>query len=138
MFQSPLGKNTKLESRTFVDVDLNFKIYDNKDVKLKNGENAIKQSIKNLLSFNRYDKPFNPNIDVGLNYLLFEPMSSDVATTLEIAIGDILNTYEPRIGSVSVNVVGDEENNLYDISITFSIINTEMETTVEFFLERLR
>ena len=53
MNQTSLDRSTKFEGRTFVDLEFNFKTYTNKDVKLKTGENAIKQSIKNLLMINK-------------------------------------------------------------------------------------
>ena len=138
MNQLTLDRPTKFEGRSFVDLDFNFKTYTSGDVKLKLGENAIKQSIKNLLMLNKYDKPFNPKINAGLQGLLFEPIEASSAITLEVIIRDMLNTYEPRISVISVNVAAIEERNYYDINITFSIINTEVETAVEFFLERLR
>ena len=137
MNQTGLGRSTKFEGRTFIDLDFNFKTYTNKDVKLKNGENAIKQSIKNLLMLNKYEKPFNPKISAGLEGLLFEPIEASSAITLEVIIRDMLNTYQPRISVISVDVAAIEESNYYDINITFSIINTEIEKAVEFFLERL-
>ena len=138
MNQTGLGRSTKFEGRTFIDLDFNFKTYTNKDVKLKNCENAIKQSIKNLLMLNKYEKPFNPKISAGLEGLLFEPIQASTAISLEISIKDILNTYEPRIVVNSVSVIAVEEDNQYDILVNFSIVNTEIETAVEFFLERLR
>ena len=138
MNQTSLDRSTKFEGRTFVDLDFNFKTYTNKDVKLKTGENAIKQSIKNLLMINKYEKPFKPNISAGLEGILFEPIQDSSAITLEIAIEDILNTYEPRIIVHSVDVIAVEEDNQYDITVTFSVVNTEIETAVEFLLERLR
>ena len=63
MNQLDLDRPTKLEGRSFIDLDFNFKTYTNGDVKLKLGENSIKQSIKNLLMFNKYEKPFNPKIN---------------------------------------------------------------------------
>ena len=54
MIQTPLDKKTsKFETTTFVDLDFNFKTYSNLDVKTKLGENAIKQSIKNILMVDR-------------------------------------------------------------------------------------
>ena len=138
MNQTSLGRSTRFQGRSYVDLDFNFKTYTNKDVKLKSGENAIKQSIKNLLMLDKYEKPFNPRISAGLKGLLFNPILPSTATTIETAIGDILNTYEPRIRVTSVDVVANEEDHQYDITITFSIINDEIETAVEFFLERLR
>ena len=76
MIQTPLDKKTsKFETTTFVDLDFNFKTYSNLDVKTKLGENAIKQSIKNILMVDRYEKPFQPNFGAGLQDLLFENIS---------------------------------------------------------------
>ena len=138
MNQTSLGRKSFFETKTFSDLDLNFKTYTNGDLKIKDGENAVKQSILNLLLFDEYDKPFNPKISAGLRGMLFEPIEASTAISLQFAIQDILNTYEPRIKVENVSVVGVEEDHKYDITLTFSLINAQTSKTVEFFLERLR
>ena len=97
MNQTELTRTSLFEAHTFVDLDFNFKTYANKDVKLKSGENAVKQSVKNLLLLSKYDKPFDADIGAGLDSILFDPISPTAAVNLNIAIEDIINTYEPRI-----------------------------------------
>tara|TARA_Y100001938_G_scaffold142807_1_gene214646 strand:+ start:21 stop:440 length:420 start_codon:yes stop_codon:yes gene_type:complete len=139
MIQTPLDKKTsKFETTTFVDLDFNFKTYSNLDVKTKLGENAIKQSIKNILMVDRYEKPFQPNFGAGLQDLLFENISPTSATTLETLIEGALNNYEPRIFLESVSVFANEDRHRYDIIINFSMIQAETSKSVEFFLERIR
>ena len=139
MIQTPLDKkSTKFETTTFVDLDFNFKTYSNLDVKTKLGENAIKQSIKNIFMVDRYEKPFQPNFGAGLQDLLFENISPTSATTLETLIEGALNNYEPRIFLESVSVVANEDQHRYDIVIKFSMIHAETSKSVEFFLERIR
>jgi hypothetical protein len=42
------------------------------DVAVKKNADAIKQSLKNLLFMNKFDKPFDPSLDSGLQEVLFE------------------------------------------------------------------
>lgn len=138
MNQTELTRTSLFEAHTFVDLDFNFKTYANKDVKLKSGENAVKQSVKNLLLLSKYDKPFDADIGSGLDSILFDPISPTAAVNLNIAIEDIINTYEPRIIIENIDVVADEDNHRYDITFEFSLANTETTKSIEFFLERLR
>ena len=121
------------------DLDLSLKRHPlQKDILPLKDDNAIKNAVKNLVLTNFYERPFQHSKGGNLQGLLFEPIEASSAITLEVIIRDMLNTYEPRISVISVNVAAIEERNYYDINITFSIINTEVETAVEFFLERLR
>ena len=139
MIQTTLAKETtKFEGIKFVDLDFNFKTYSSKDVKTKIGENAIKQSIKNLLMTDTYEKPFEPQFGSGLQNILFEPITPTSAFTLKTLIEDTLNKYEPRIFLESTSVVANEDRHRYDIIIKFSMIQAETSKSVEFFLERLR
>ena len=139
MIQTALDKKkTKFEAKKFVDLDFNFKTFSNKDVKTKLGENSIKQSIKNILMIDQYEKPFNPYFGAGLQDLLFEPITPTSANTLKRRIESTLNNYEPRIFLESTSVVANEDDNRYDIVIKFSMIQAETSKSVEFFLERLR
>ncbi|SVD01461.1 uncharacterized protein METZ01_LOCUS354315, partial [marine metagenome] len=52
---------TKYQGRSWKDLDLNFGINPaTKDIRKKSGENALKQSIKNLLMTNRGERLFEP------------------------------------------------------------------------------
>lgn len=125
--------------RKFTDLDLNFTAHPvTGDIVKTKDINAIISSMKNLLFTNFYERPFNPRIGSNLRRLLFEPI--DVFTTNSIA-DDIRNTidnYEPRVDIEVISVDPDYDNNAYDVSITFFIVNDPDPITLNFFLERVR
>ena len=61
-------------SRAFKDFSIGFKANPNtEDFSVVKNENAIKQSIRNLVSTGMYERPFQPNTGSRLREMLFEP-----------------------------------------------------------------
>ena len=68
--------NEKRSNRIFKDLSLNFNQNPvTKDITKVTDVEAIKRSVKNLISLNHYEKPFHPEIGSGIRELLFEPLS---------------------------------------------------------------
>ena len=130
----------KIESdRTFRDLDLNFTIHPVKlDVNTHKDEFAIINSVKNLILTNYYERLFQPQIGSGLRGLLFEPVDSLVAASIEREIVEAINNYEPRARVSSVTAVPSPDENRYSIRLVFFIINDSNPITINFFLERIR
>jgi predicted component of type VI protein secretion system len=111
------------------------------DISIKKNIDAIKQSLKNLMLMKRFDKPFDPKIDVGLNEVLFEnfpdPILKDIISK---KIEYIISVYEPRIKLQKVEVESLYEKNLLQIDITFSLRNQASEElqNLQINLERIR
>ena len=130
---------TTRNARTFSDLDLNFVANPvTQDVYKKYDENAIKQSIKNLVMTNHYEKPFHPEIGSQVNSLLFEPFSPLLQSMLQQAITNTINNFEPRAKLQQVNVFLNPDNNSVFVSVIFKIVNTERPITVDFTLQRTR
>tara|TARA_Y100000310_G_scaffold140089_1_gene139423 strand:- start:4 stop:405 length:402 start_codon:yes stop_codon:yes gene_type:complete len=131
-----------IQTRKYNDLDINFsKNLITKDVGTKNYNDAVKQSIKTLIMFDRFDKPFHPEIYCGVRSLLFELATPITATVIAKEIEDCINTYEPRVSLLSVGVVAMDDLNTYQITILYSIINNPdpVDTQeLEFSLERIR
>ena len=130
----------KIESdRTFRDLDLNFTIHPVKlDVNTHKDEFAIINSVKNLILTNYYERLFQPQIGSGLRGLLFEPIDSLVAASIEREIVETINNFEPRASVSSVAAVSSPDENRYNIRLEFFIINDPNPITINFFLERIR
>ena len=130
----------KIESdRTFRDLDLNFTIHPVKlDVNTHKDEFAIINSVKNLILTNYYERLFQPQIGSGLRGLLFEPIDSLVAASIEREIVETINNFEPRASVSSVAAVPSSDENRYSIRLEFFIINDPNPITINFFLERIR
>lgn len=126
-------------TRTFSDIDLNFIANPGSgDVSKKFDESAIKQSVKNLVMTNHYEKPFHPEIGSQVSALLFEPFSPMTQAMLQRAIINTIENFEPRVRLISVDVSLIPDNNTILVSIIFKIINTERPLTVDFTLQRTR
>jgi|694.fasta_scaffold01724_14 phage baseplate assembly protein W len=126
-------------SRTYADLDLNFGANPvTKDVNRKVGDRAIVTAVKNLILLNYFEKPFNPSIGSNVRRLLFEPMTAETGILLQKEIELTIANYEPRVKLRNVYVQSDYDNQGYNITIEFFIVNRLEPVTVSIFLERLR
>lgn len=126
-------------SRLYKDLDLNFGINPvTKDVDKKLGDRAIITAVKNLILLNYFEKPFNPSIGSNVRRLLFEPMDAGTGSLLQKEITLTINNYEPRVKLRNVYVQADEDNQGYNVTIEFFLINRIEPVTLNLFLERLR
>lgn len=129
----------KLRKNLFKDLDLDFAPHPmTGDVPQKKDEEAVKRSIRNLVLMNKYDKPFKPEVDSRITRLLFEPATPITAVVLRSNIIDMLNRYEPRAKINDVMVVFNDEKNMFEVSISFMLLNTRETSKVFVTIERLR
>lgn len=126
-------------SKIYSDIDFTFtKKPVTADVALSFDEQAVIRSIRNLLSTNHYERPFNPDLGANLNALLFEPISPLASSALETEITNTIKNYEPRASIQSVSVTSQPDYNAYNVTLSFFIENATLPTTVTLLLERNR
>jgi len=126
-------------TRKYKDLDLSFTAHPiKKDVNKHVDEMAVINSVKNLISTSRYERPCQPQLGSGVRALLFENMDSITSSALKREIVQTLENYEPRVIVKSVAVSPDYENNSYSIGMTFLIVNRTDPITINFFLQRDR
>jgi len=135
-----LQKSTLISSRTvdYLDIDLTFNKRPSGDIYKKKDAAAVKQSIKNLLLTDFYEKPFQPFFGGNLRAMLFELADEDTEDEVEENIINAINNYEPRVEvlSIDVNVLPDQND--MRVSVYFKIINTQETVTFTTNLSRLR
>lgn len=130
-----MARNT----RTYTDLDFNFLLHPRSgDVSSRSDEEAIKQSIRNLVLTRNYERPFRSYLGSQVTALLFEPASPLLTSMIEKTISDVINNYEPRAVLLGVTVTFSQENNSMYVSVTFKVRNTEQPITVNLILERTR
>ena len=135
VFTKPLSTNT----RRWSDLDLDFVAHPvTKDIVLKRDVEAVKRAIRNLILTNQYERPFQPSIDCGVTRHLFELSTPHTKHDIESAIRNCISNFEPRAEVTDVFVTGDLDNNGFNVTIEFRVINTPNPVTIELFLERLR
>jgi phage baseplate assembly protein W len=135
-----LQKSTLISSRAvdYLDIDLTFAKRPSGDIYKKKDAAAVKQSIKNLLLTDFYEKPFQPFFGANLRAMLFELADEDTEDEVEENIRNAINKYEPRaeILTISVNVLPDQND--MRVSVYFKIISTQETVTFTTNLSRLR
>ena len=125
--------------QTFVDLDLNFNIHPiRKDINVFINEYAITNSIKNLVLTNHYERPFNPVIGSNVRRMLFENVDTIIAGQLEKEIKDTIENFEPRASVINVTAIPSLDENGYNITLEYMVVNLPNTLTISFFLERIR
>ncbi len=134
-----MSRNTPLKNLSFRDLDLNFDVHPNsKDLITLKGDDAISRSLRNLIQYDHYEKPFNPDFGSNIRRSLFENFGPQTATTLKNEITQVIQNYEPRVDVQSVSVSADADENRYRVVIKYLVVNQATTRTAQLFLERLR
>ena len=132
-------KGLSTNSRRWSDLDLDFKSHPvTNDIVVKTDVEAVKRSIRNLILTNKYERPFQPDIDGGVTRHLFQLSTPHTKHDIKNAIETCIANFEPRASVISVIVGGDLDKNGFDVTINFRVVNTPDPVTIEIFLERLR
>jgi phage baseplate assembly protein W len=126
--------------RVYKDLALSFEKNDNtKDVIVKKDIEAVKQSVRNLILTNHYERPFHPEIGSNVTAILFEPMNPITANSLTRVIEETIVNFEPRARLVSVDARPNLARNAYEVTISFYIRNIPGELVqLNTLLERSR
>lgn len=125
-------------SRSFKDISFNFtrNPVTNDVVVLKN-EEAIKQSVKNLVLTKLGERLFKPLLGTNTNSYLFELSTSFSINTLIQEIEEILKTFEKRIKLSNITVNLEDDSNEFNISIDYFIVGLpQLIQNVDFLLVR--
>tara|TARA_X000000368_G_scaffold363830_1_gene309214 strand:+ start:998 stop:1411 length:414 start_codon:yes stop_codon:yes gene_type:complete len=130
-------RSEKFFSRGFKDLAISLKANPNtKDFSAVKNENAIKQSVRNLVLTQFGERPYQYDIGSRVTGLLFEPFDVFLAEDLRDEIYNTIQRLEPRVEVDAVNVREGIDENSIDIGIRYKIIGQQQSQTVEFLLER--
>jgi|TARA_B110000467_G_C17795417_1_gene202258 phage baseplate assembly protein W len=132
-------KGLSTNSRRWSDLDLDFKAHPvTGDIVTKTDVEAVKRSLRNLILTNRYERPFQPEIDSGVNDYLFELATPLTILNIKSIIRNAISNFEERVEVIDIKVYDDIDRNGFNVTIIFNVINTPDPVTVDIFLERLR
>lgn len=108
------------------------------DLALRYDEDAVKESIKNLVLTDRGERLFQPNLGGDVRAMLFENNTPSTLKIIQEQIKSIINSYETRANVIDVQTTSNIDDNKVAVKIIFSIRNREDPITVTVFLERVR
>ena len=134
-------KKARVTSRVkgWRDLDLSLTLHPiRKDIIPLKDDNAIKNSVKNLLISNFYERPFSRDVGANLRALLFEPADSITKIALKENIRRVIQKYEPRVALRDIEIKYQDDSNAYNITVIFKIKEFDTNESVEIVLRRLR
>jgi len=134
-FISPVAKKRSLYADFHKDLTVNPL---SNDLALKKDEEAIKESMKNLILTDRGERLFQPNIGGDIRATLFENNTPATIKIVQERIKSTIEAFEPRAQLISVEVTSDLNSNALAVKIIFYIRNSETPVSVNIFLERVR
>ena len=112
-----------LISKSFRDFSLTFEknAVTNDILSLKN-EAAIKESVKNIVLYNFYEKPFDPFFGGNILGLLFENSTPTMVLEVKNRIEQSIEINDPRVTAVSVAVQFEDDRNELNCKIQYLIL----------------
>ena len=108
------------------------------DLARKINEDAVKDSIRNLVLTDKGERLMQPNLGCDIRKMLFENIPPDVIVLAKDIIEETISKHEPRCNLINVAVTSTIDNNALFVRIVFSIINTEKPVTLDLLLSRVR
>jgi len=126
-------------SKIYSDIDFTFTRTPGKnDIALSYDEMAVIRSVRYLILTKNFERPFQPNLGSRLTSLLFEPIDSLTASSIQNEIQTTIANFEPRVTIDYINVSENPDENSYSVTISFFIGNNTQPTAFNLTLERTR
>lgn len=119
----------------YKDIDLSFDANPlTGDIGKKTGGDAIRQSLRNILLYNIFEKPYFTELDIGLRSLLFQNKTSGFVNFLRKRITILVKTLEPRVELNDVVVKAGNDSDTVVVTVYYTPKETQSKDTLEFFL----
>lgn len=129
----------ELKEPTFKDIPIDFLAHPiTGNVSRLYNREAVKQSVKNLVLTNFYERPYKALLGGDVRSQLFENINSITEYNISKNIEQVLNNYEPRAIIDRIVVQATPDENRIDVTITFQVRNDIQPVSVTIFLERVR
>jgi phage baseplate assembly protein W len=129
----------ELKEPIFKDIPLSFTAHPvTGNVKALVNRDAVKQSVKNIVLTNFYERPYSPNLGGNILSQLFENMDPITEYNIAKNIRQALDNYEPRAIVDEIKSDFYQDENAINITITFRVRNDAEPISVNVLLDRVR
>tara|TARA_Y100000401_G_C8251681_1_gene188505 strand:- start:297 stop:722 length:426 start_codon:yes stop_codon:yes gene_type:complete len=133
------GLQSEIEQEIYRDIPMSFNVHPiTGNMKLVGNAEAIKQSVKNIVLTNFYERPYQPELGGNVLSQLFENISPITEYNVSRNIRQALENNEPRavVEDITTSAIGDQ--NSLQVTIKFSVRNIPEPIEVDILLERVR
>jgi phage baseplate assembly protein W len=121
-----------------IDIDFSFKRHPlTGDIATKKGSAALKQSIRNIVLTDYYERGFNIEVATNLSGSMFELGGVLMMTQIRDNITNALKNFEPDCAVLDVEVIDNDDNSV-DVTIYYNEFNNPDVQDISIGLSRLR
>ena len=133
------GLQSEIEQEIYRDIPMSFNVHPvTGNMKLVANAESIKQSVKNIVLTNFYERPYQPELGGNVLAQLFENMSPITEYNVTQNIKRALENDEPRAIVEDIITTPVEDQNTLRVTIKFSVRNIPEPIEVDVLLERIR
>jgi len=130
---------SEIEQEIFRDIPLNLTVHPvTGNLRVLTNAESIKQSVKNIVLTNFYERPYNPEFGGDVLSQLFENMDPITEYNISKNIRVSLENYEPRAIVEDIITTVYEDQNTLAVKIKFSVQTIPEPLEVNVLLERIR
>lgn len=115
----------------YTDIAPNFRAK-NQDVALSLNEDAINNSIDNILRISKNEIPGRPEFGSLLENFLYEPLDSLTEDLLREVIREALDEFEPRIEISDITFKRYYNQNILSMNLEYTVISDKNKTIRSF------
>lgn len=131
--------STVSRGKQYSDLDLSLALNLNfHDIVPHTDIDAVKNSVRNLILSNYFDRPFQPALGSNVTAFLFEPADNFTISAMREEIKRVLKKFEPRVDTVIVEIVDNSDKNSYNITVGFRVIALDQRIDMTLYLKRIR
>ena len=117
----------------YQDINSDFNINSNATDLLPNQDlMAIFSSLKNIFDYTPGERILKPNFGLNLRGLLYEPMNEHTANSIGMCIYNAINTWEPRISIINIEISPNVEDHTYYVVVKFKATQLQINEEQQF------
>lgn len=110
----------------------------NKDIAKLTNEQAVLESVKNLISTELGERIMYPDYGCALSQYLFEPLDTVTSALIKRNIINSIGKYEPRVENLAITIIEQPDLNSYIINISFNMKTSNRVLTLAIDLNKIR
>ena len=99
---------------------------------------SVKQSIRNIVLTDKYERVRRPRIGANIRRHLFDMFDDLTMTRIESDVETAIENNEPRARVLNVKASGDPDTNSVAVTVTFSVLSTADEQSLTIPVYRAR
>ena len=120
----------KLDLTPTNSVGLGLNVAKANDIVVNTDYDAIRNSIRNIFTTKPGQKLLTPNFGSSLEKYLFEPVTDTMARIIGNEILNQIETFEPRVEVLNVEVAPQPELNQYSIQVAYTFLELKTQNTL--------